>query len=228
MPTENVTATTEGYPTARYTVPPETPRGTAYVTSFGIVSADVARTGHPTPLLQVRLSVSNDSGTAPWSIDTRDQLLEVPGAGRLRAAMMNSDQQTGAILTVPPGQKRTLDLYYMLPPNIASAETLPRSFDLLWRVQTPERVVAQRTPFTKERVEPAASPAYADVALGVGWGPYWWYNPLYPTLAFYPPPLVLHSPYYHGYPGFRGYPGPVHVGPHPGSMSAWRGHPVHR
>ena len=42
VPTENATATTEGFPAARYPVPPESPRGTVYVASFGVVSADVA------------------------------------------------------------------------------------------------------------------------------------------------------------------------------------------
>lgn len=217
VPTENATATTEGYPAARYPVPPESPRGTVYVASFGVVSADVAHHGPQTPMLEVRMTVSNDSGAGPWTVDTREQLLEIPGAGPSRAAAMNSDQQGGPVLTVPPGQKRTLDLYYPLPPSMPTADKLAPSFDLMWRVQTPERLVAQRTPFDKQRIEPAAQPMYADV--GLGWGPYWWYDPFYPGLAFYPTPLILHP----------AHPVHVHGRPHPvTNISSWHGHPVHR
>src|SRR6185369_17976194 len=71
-PTEMVNAETAGYPTARYPVPPESPRGEAYVTSFGIVDMDVAP-GIKAPLLNVRLAVANNS-TEIWQLDTRQQV----------------------------------------------------------------------------------------------------------------------------------------------------------
>src|SRR5215831_8326545 len=151
-PTEQVSATTDGFPAARYPTPPESPRGTVYVTSFGVVQADVAGTGQATPLLEVRLTVSNDSGATPWTLDTREQLLAIPGAGKSRAAFVNSDQPGAPSLTIAAGQKRTIDLYYTLPPGMANAAKIP-AFDLLWQVRTTERLVAQRTPFQKETVE---------------------------------------------------------------------------
>lgn len=192
-PTEQVTATADGVPAARYPTPPESPRGTVYVTSFGVVQADVAGTGQATPLLAVRMTVSHDSGPQPWTVDTREQFLQIPGAGQSRAAFVNSDATGAPVIPVATGQKRTIDLYYTLPASMANAAKLP-SFDLLWQVHTAERLVAQRTPFQKEIVEYASVWTYPVYPMGPGWAPYWWYDPFYPEVTFYPP-IVLHNTY---------------------------------
>jgi hypothetical protein len=192
-PTEQVTATTDGVPAARYPVPPEMPRGTVYVTSFGVVQADVAGTGQKTPLLAVRLTVSHDEGPVPWTVDTREQLLQIPGAGKSRAAFVNSDVAGAPVIPVASGQKRTIDLYYALPPSMATGAKIP-SFDLLWQVHTAERPVAQRTPFQKQTYELADVWTYPVFPMGPGWAPYWWYDPFYPAVTFYPP-VVLHNTY---------------------------------
>jgi len=192
-PTEQVTATTDGFPAARYPTPPESPRGTVYVTSFGVVQADVAGTGKNTPLLAVRMVVSHDSGTEPWTLDTREQFLQIPGAGQSRAAFVNSDVNGAPMIPVAAGQKRTIDLYYALPAPLADGAKIP-SFDFLWQVHTTERLVAQRTPFQKETVELATAWTYPVFPMGPGWAPYWWYDPFYPEVTFYPP-IVLHNTY---------------------------------
>jgi hypothetical protein len=192
-PTEQVTATTDGLPSARYPVPPESPQGTVYVTSFGVVQADVAGTGQATPLLAVRLTVSHDSGPEPWNVDTREQLLQIPGAGKSRAAFVNSDVTGAPVIPVANTQKRTIDLYYTLPPNMANGVKIP-TFDFLWQVHTADRLVAQRTPFQKQEVEIATAWTYPVFPMGPGWGPYWWYDPFYPEVTFYPP-VVLHNTY---------------------------------
>lgn len=192
-PTEQVTASTDGFPAARYPTPPESPRGTVYVTSFGVVQADVAGTGKPTPLLAVRMIVSHDSDPEPWTIDTREQLLQIAGAGKSRAAFVNSDVTGAPLIPVAMGQKRTIDLYYTLPPAIASGAKIP-AFDFLWQVHTKERPVAQRTPFQKQVVEVATAWTYPVFPMGPGWAPYWWYDPFYPEVTFYPP-VVLHNVY---------------------------------
>jgi len=192
-PTEQVTATTDGIPSARYPIPPEMPNGTAYVTSFGVVQADVAGTGHNTPLLAVRLTVSHDSGTEPWTIDTREQLVQIPGAGRSRAAFVNADVNGAPLIPVAVAQKRVIDLYYTLPPNMASGPKIP-SFDFLWQVHTTQRLIAQRTPFQQEVADIATVWTYPVFPLGPGWAPYWWYDPFYPEVTFYPP-VVLHNTY---------------------------------
>lgn len=221
-PTENVTATSDGYPAARYPVPPESPRGTIYVASFGVVQGDMIGDGHDVPFLQVRLTVANNSGGGPWTVDTRQQLLAISGAGQSRPALVNSDQQDAPTITVPVGGKRTIDLYYTLPANMSAARDVP-DFDLLWQVQTATRPVAERTPFEKERIEPSPpASAYATADYGPGWGSYWWYDPYYPELAFLPPPIVLHDRY----------PVLVHHSIHPrmtASRGVWHGYaPGHR
>jgi hypothetical protein len=203
-PAEQATATTDGVPAARYPIPAEAPQGTVYVTSFGVVQADIAGTGKSTPLLAVRLTVSHDSGAEPWTVDTREQLLMIPGAGQSRAAFVNSDVSGAPVIPIAATQKRIIDLYYALPPSLAKAEKIP-SFDLLWHVHTGTRLVAQRTPFQKETVEIATAWTYPVFPVGPGWAPYWWYDPFYPEVTFYPP-VVLHN----SYPGLVNSPTPPH------------------
>jgi hypothetical protein len=212
-PTEQVTATTDGYPTARYPVPPESPRGTVYVTSFGFTQADLWHTGQRTLLLHLRLTASNDGGTQAWTVDTREQLIQIPGFGLSGPTLVNSEPVAGAVVTVPAAQKRTIDLYYAPPATVASPEKLP-PFDLLWKVQTDQRLVAQRTPFEKDKIEPLASAYNSPVVLDVGWGPFWWYDPFYPGIAFYPPVIIN-----------RVYPRVVAQPPRAVAASPWRGQP---
>ena len=82
---------------------------------------------------------------------------------------------------------------YPLPASISSDEDLP-GFDFLWRVTTQARAFASRTHFGRIEQEPPA--AYTKVVLYSGWGPYWWYDPLYPGLVF-----MHHRPIYVYRPG---------------------------
>jgi hypothetical protein len=241
VPTEMVNASTEGYPTARYPVPPEAPHGEVYVTSFGIVDVDVAP-GTKAPLVNVRLAVANNSGEV-WQVDTRQQILDLGPEGRSRAAYVNTDVQGSPMISVPPGIKRVIDFYYSLPAGMQGATSVPH-FELVWRLDIPGRPVVQRTPFERMEIQEAAPyPAY--VGVGLGWGPFWWYDPLYPSLTF-AHPFVLHrhypvivgpgyvgprvyGPRMRGYPvapggGWRGAPPGGRVGPPPGAI---RGAPPH-
>ena len=71
-----------------------------------------------------------------------------------------------------PGEQRVLDLYFPVPGNLDSASEIP-TFDVTWKIQTADRVVAMRTPF--ERRDVVSPPAYPDVYT-IGWGPHWWYH----------------------------------------------------
>jgi len=222
IPTEMVNASTEGVPTARYPVPPEAPHGDVYVTSFGIVDVDVAP-GTKAPLLHVRLAVSNNGGAEPWQVDARQQVVDLGPEGRSRPAYVNTDIQGSPLISVPPGTKRVIDFFYALPAGMQGASSVPH-FDVLWRVDIPGRPVVQRTPFDRLEVE-YAEPYPAYVGVGLGWGPFWWYDPFYPALTF-AHPFVLHHHYPvivgHGYAGPRIY-GPRMRGVPPGG--GWRGAP---
>jgi hypothetical protein len=198
-----------GYLVARYSIPPEASRGEVLVTSFGVTKLEVAPKT-PAPMLHVRMGMTNTSSPVPWTIDAREQLATVAGLGPLTPRYANSDSG-GPVVTVPAGQNRVLDLSYALAPGDQADRDVPY-FDVTWKVHMGDRVIAQRTPF--QRTE---SPYYAEgglappgyFAVGLGWSPFWWYDPFwpYPVAAFGFPVVVPHgafhtyAPYGHVYGG---------------------------
>jgi hypothetical protein len=195
QPAEQATATVLGRPAARYGIPPEQPRGDARVATFGVTNVDVG--GDETvPSLHVRLIVSNDAGTAAWTLDTRDVRAQFAGRPPQAPTFVNASAEGLPLLPIPPGQSRTIDLFFPLPDDLRGAKDIPQ-FDVLWSVQTEDRRVAERTPFDRMVVEPAAVDAVV-YGYGYGWAPYWWYDPFYPRV------IVIHRPgpyrYYYGYP----------------------------
>jgi hypothetical protein len=202
-------------PAGRYPIPPESPRGEVYVTSFGFTDVDVT-SGQTVDLLHARLAVVNH-GPGMWTLDGREQALSVPGQPTIGAAFLNTDAGSGPVYTIGPGQTRVFDLYYSVPPPQDQAKNLA-GFELLWRVNVDGRPMAQRTPFQR-LTEPAQSygPYPAFVSLRLGWAPLWWYGPIYPYR--YPP--VIRTYYY---PPIRGRTGPGwRTGPAPSGN--WRGGP---
>lgn len=179
---DTANATAAGLPAVRTPIPQEAPQGAIEVTSYGVTK--LQRDGMTIPALHVRAIVTNDGDDRPWTLDTTQQMVEIPGEGRSRAIFANADVGTLPSVTVARHERRVLDLYFALPDTIRSASHLPR-FDLLWQVGTAARTVASRTSF--ERVDREPEVAYGA---GVGWplwagyGPYWWYDPFYPSVVF--------------------------------------------
>lgn len=191
LPEENATASIAGRAAARYAIPPERPQGDVRVASFGVsVVTPVNGTG-AFNALHVRMVVSNESHQ-PWTLDTRNQLISIAHEGTSRPIYSNVDRGSQPLVTIAPGDKRTIDLFYPLPADMQGAKRIP-TFDVLWKVHTGARVIAERTPFQRLEVAPelaAAGPYFFDYS----WGPYLWYDPLYPTVTFvhpYIPPRVF-------------------------------------
>ena len=140
------------------------------------------RDGATVRALDVRMIVDNEGDTQPWTIDTRELMIDVPGAGQARPMFVRSDFQPLPLITVDSRQRRTLDQFYPLPANERSEGRLPQ-FDVLWSVETPERTVASRTHV--RRIETETTPYYAGYEAApyyaYGWGPYWWYDPFFPV-----------------------------------------------
>jgi len=172
---EHATVSLDGEPATRIAIPPERPEGQVSVASFGIT--DVQRV----PALHVRMVVSNDGDSQPWTVDTRQQILDA-GGQQLRPAFVSSDANELPAITIPTRQKRTIDLYYPRPTGNVS------QFDLIWQVDTSTRPVAQRTAFQRF-AEPETDAQYTTF-----WGPYYWYDPL-----FYPPTVIVHEPFFHNH-----------------------------
>ncbi|HET7505538.1 MAG TPA: hypothetical protein VFK02_31175, partial [Kofleriaceae bacterium] len=180
---DTANATAAGLPAARTPIPQERPQGAIEIVSYGVT--DLRREDLQIPALHVRAIVTNDGDDAPWTIDTTQQLVEIPGEGQSRAMFVNSDVGTLPNVSIARHERRVLDFYFPLPDNMRTASRLPR-FELLWQVTTPARTVASRTSF--DRVDRQPEVAYATVGpawpVWAGWGPYWWYDPFYPRAVF--------------------------------------------
>jgi hypothetical protein len=190
---DSANATEAGLPAARTAIPQERPQGAIEVTSYGIT--ELQRGDSRIPALQVRAVITNDGDDTPWTLDTTQQLVAIPGEGQSRAMFVNSDVNTLPNVTIARHERRVLDFYFPLPDTIRSESQLPK-FELLWQVNTPERTVASRTSF--DRLEKAPAVAYERVPIGwplwAGYGPYWWYDPFYPRTVFiHTRPIIIHG-----------------------------------
>jgi hypothetical protein len=193
QPAENATARISGQVAARYPIPPESPRGEVRVASFGVTKLeDAGRTLH------VRMVVENN-GDDPWTVDTREQLITIPGEGQSRPLYANTASDDLPIVQVDPRGQRTLDLFYPLPPDMQGPGKIPE-FDLLWSVRTPERLVTERTPFDRLQVEPQVASVDWGFGYGPMWGPAWWYDPWYGRATFVHRPVIIGPPIRHPVP----------------------------
>ena len=188
---DSANATEAGLPASRTPIPQERPQGAIEVTSYGIT--ELQRDDAKIPALQVRAVITNDGDDTPWTLDTTQQVVEIPGEGQSRAIFVNSDVNTLPSVTIARHERRVLDFYFPLPATIRSESQLPK-FELLWQVNTPERTVASRTSF--DRFDKAPNVAYETVPVGwplwAGYGPYWWYDPFYPRVVFvHARPIVI-------------------------------------
>jgi hypothetical protein len=226
----------------RYPIPPQAPRGEAFVTSFGYTDID-ADTGLPGTLLHARLAVSNRSGVA-WSVDGRTQSLQAPGRPPQGAAFLNTDASGGPVYVIPPAQARVFDLYFAMPPPLDQAPNLG-SFVLDWNVDAGGEPVAGRTSFQRFEGSGGSYDSYPPyVGIGLGFGVGWWYGPLFPYHRAYPPIIRRYYfppgrapagswrgvPPVQGGGGLRGSPPPTSGGwrgspPSSTSAGGWRGSP---
>jgi hypothetical protein len=181
-PASNANAHVEGRRAAQYDLPtPARPQGDIRVASFGVAKIKPETGAHgEIHALHVREVVSNNSLQA-WQIDSRQQIVELHGGGRITPAFSRSDTGNVPLEVIPPQGKLTLDLFYPLPADQEKASRIPQ-FDVLWRVDTGNgQAISQRTPFERLRIEPY----YAGLGWGYpygaafGWGPYGWYDPFW-------------------------------------------------
>jgi hypothetical protein len=196
-PEENATARVAGTPAAYYAVPMHEAHGGVRVATLGIAQLEPRRGGARLHAMHVRLVVDNNDDTGPWQVDTREQWGTLDTHEQSRPAFAAATRGRPPIVQIPQGTSDTIDLYYPLPASMQKASEVPH-FEVLWRVQTPETLVSERTSFERLRVEPAPSPGYCGpgYAYGMEWaGPRWygWYDPLWPDYAFWGAPVLYDS-----------------------------------
>lgn len=187
---DDATVWTDGYPAQVLAVPPEAPQGKVEVTSFGVVEIAPDGAGR-IATLHVRLVVTNDGDATPWTLVPSEQVVEIADEGRSVPMYVNTDVPSLPAVTIAQRERRVLDFYYPLPVTIADADNLP-GFTFLWQVTTASRTYASRTRFVRVETEP---PADLQVVYVTGWGPYWWYDPLYSRVVFvHHVPIHVHGP----------------------------------
>jgi hypothetical protein len=149
----------EGYPIEAT----EVSQGKIEVTSFGISELVPEGTA-----LHVRLTVTNDGDATPWTVTTADQVLEL-GSVRNRPVLVKTDVETIPVLAVAQHEHRVIDLYYHLPASVREEKDLA-TFDLVWQVATPGRLVSARTHFQRVEEEPTQPYSHVTFRSSV---PYW-------------------------------------------------------
>jgi hypothetical protein len=156
----------ERYPTIEIAIPPEAPRGSVAISSFGGVGLTVEG-GQTIDAMHVRMVVANAGDLAPWTVDIPNTVL-MTGPTRSHAIAVNADIATLPAIVVATGEIATIDLYF------------PRGdgeLQLAWRVTTPTSEIHERTRFAGAAREHAAQPA--------GSGSHWWFAPSYPWRAYF-------------------------------------------
>jgi hypothetical protein len=186
-PAENATAVTNGYPAAYYRVPENAPRGDVRVSSFGVTEVGHEE-GEDIPSLSIRLVIANNSGQQPWTIDTRQVQMDLHTEAPRGPAFVHTASSELPVVTIPPGQQRTVDLFYPLPAGREDPEEVP-TFDVVWRLSTDAGEVVERTPFERRELERPA-PDYWRLS----YGPIWWYDPWYPGYPIINRTVIVRSP----------------------------------
>jgi len=178
QPAEQANAISGGHPAAQYTIPPGRLGGDVRVTSFGVTKLEPTGSDDRVKVLHVRLDLANENGQQAWELDTRQVQVQFEGSRRSSAPAFANPGDAGLpVVVVPPGESRTVDLYYPLPAEIKGERQIPR-FEVVWSVRTDEGLVAERTPFERREIEPATPPSYY-YGFGVSPYPYGWYDPWY-------------------------------------------------
>jgi hypothetical protein len=181
-PAEQATALLAGQPAARYGIPPESPRGTLRVAACGVSSVDTSDGMVHT--LHVRLVFANNNDTGPWEVDAEALRVVYASGDVLAPVFLNTTTPDAADVRIAPGEAATIDAYFPLPSGASGAGGVPR-FDVLSRVRTPQREVAERTPFERIRIAPVVT----NTSYTLGMWPGLWYDPL-----LWPSPAVIVAP----------------------------------
>ncbi|MDX2093469.1 MAG: hypothetical protein SFX73_36835 [Kofleriaceae bacterium] len=126
-------------------VPAAGGRGDIRIVSQGVRRV-LTSSGAQVDALLVRMIVTNDNGARPWTVDTREQFLQLPTGVRTPPLQLQPETAVNPVIRVPCGTRRVIDLYYVEPP--AGLASLP-AFEVLWQVNTGEQLVSLTSTFTR-------------------------------------------------------------------------------
>jgi uncharacterized membrane protein YgcG len=173
---------------AQYSLPTSAPHGNMQLESYGFANMTANEEGVAERALHLRAIIVNNGGQ-DWTFDTRQQAIELEGQGPAAPVFASaSGGATPPLVTIPPGGKRVVDLFFPVPAAYQKAALLP-SFDAISRVQTDQGLATERTPF--ERVEITQPDSYYASGWDYGsdyfWGEPYWYNSDYYGYGGYGP-----------------------------------------
>lgn len=219
VPANGPSASLDGRPAAGYAIGARAPTGDLRVASFGIedLSPNDAPDQH-LAALHLRVLVTNP-GPERWTLDTREQGLTLRGRGSSTPAFATANPGDGSsppLLTIAPQSTRVVDLFFPLPQDAQSPESIP-AFATTTRIHVGAALVAQATPFERietDDVQDTYEPVGGSYAY---WDSPFWYDPGYIGFggvvmlprAYWGHPVFAHPyrPYRWSRPGFyRGAP----------------------
>lgn len=153
---------------AVYPEPANVPDGKVRITSMGIVDVKSKQDSKTFSALHLRMSITNQSTTEQWTLNTLDQFVSFPNDGQSKPIVMDPSQTT--VVDVGPGDLKTLDYYFPLPNEKMSAENLAE-FDFHWQLEAGSKPVQETTSFNRIQVQEHYASAY--------YGPYYdpWFYP---------------------------------------------------
>jgi hypothetical protein len=126
-------------------------------------------------VLHVRAVITNTTPDLPWALDASNARIDL-ASGPIAAAFVSSDAATLPIAILHPRERRTIDLFFPLTPDLAD-QGGPPGFALTWAVYTPARNVRTAWFDCAAAVAPSGPP---DAA----WGEHWWFDPAYTWPAY--------------------------------------------
>ncbi|HEX4517405.1 MAG TPA: hypothetical protein VH054_27860, partial [Polyangiaceae bacterium] len=142
VPVTNATVIA-GHVAADYPVPKEAPRGDVRLASYGIADLGSRDRDDHVRALHLRVTLI-DNGERAWTMDTREQLVDLDGYGQSVPAYASANAGSAPpLITAPPMGKRVVDLFFPLPAELQRAERLP-TFDVVWKVHADDKDIIER------------------------------------------------------------------------------------
>jgi hypothetical protein len=162
------------------------------ITAIGVSSIRPAVDWPVIRALHLRVSIDNQSEKDLWCLNTRQQIVTLPGMGDSRPAYVFSTEETLPEIQVGPGDDSVFDLFYPLPEAFQEIKEIPY-FQFDWTIEAQEIRLESHDIFERTFLEPEVNliEPYEPYALGYAYGPgeagTWWGDPFFPARTFSEP-----------------------------------------
>jgi hypothetical protein len=104
-------------------------------------------------VMHLQMVLSNAGNEKAWTVIPSEELLFLPTRGSKQPAYVEAGTPFGylASISVAPGEKKSIDLFYALPENMSDASDIPR-FSVDWRVHRGTQSVEKITVFDRKKL----------------------------------------------------------------------------